>query len=61
MKFKVTFKHPDAVDEALNEVAEEHRDAARRMCKKFFEYGEYVTVEVDTEKRTATVIPAKDY
>jgi hypothetical protein len=29
----------------------------RRVAKRFVKYGEYVTVEFDTEAGTATVVP----
>ena len=27
-----------------------------KLCKKWFEYGEYVTLEIDTEKESCTVL-----
>ncbi len=53
--------------EAANEVEAEERqhaladfrDAARKVIGKFVKYGEYVTVEFDTEAGTATVIPVR--
>ena len=57
MKFTVTFKTPDAVDEAISELPEEDQQEAREACEAFFEYDEYVQVEVDTKKTTCTVLP----
>lgn len=66
MKFRVTFKTSDAVDDAICRAAqsdaetEQERetliDEAREVSRKYFKYGEYVTVEVDTQLDTCTVI-----
>lgn len=66
IKFEVTFKTPDAVDSAIVwnlgprpsfDDGEDGvlRDQMRRAAAKFVKYGEYVTVEFDTEAGTATV------
>ena len=59
----------DAIDEAVKkiviegvdkeeiEMIREHRkDSIRGLCNKWFEYGEYLTVEIDTDANTCTVI-----
>jgi hypothetical protein len=83
MKFRVTFKAPDAVSDSARVAAE---DQARRILApagpeldareetdlaqalhddllafagKWVEYGEYVTVEFDTDAGTATVVPVQ--
>lgn len=75
MKFRVTFKDPDTLGDAIREAVTgevaamqlantEERDAlidirVRRVGEqvgKWFHYGEYVTVELDTDAGTATVI-----
>lgn len=38
-------------------VAEERRKKIRALCAKWFEYGEYLVVEIDTEAETCTVLP----
>ncbi len=35
---------------------EERHNAVREVASKWFEYGEYVTIEIDTDDNTATVI-----
>jgi hypothetical protein len=35
------------------------RESAHEACGRHFAHGEYVTVEVDTEKGTATVVETK--
>jgi len=54
MKFTVTFKSPDAFDTA--DVDDEDVDEAKELFDRFVEYGEYVTVEFDTETQTAKVV-----
>ena len=43
--------------EERQRVVELREDAARKLCQKWFEYGEYLTVEIDTDAGTATVVP----
>ena len=77
MKFQVTFKTPDAVEDSIKDACGSlpgndheapvikgrlnpyHNDvyACQQVAEKFVSYGEYVTIEFDTEKGTATVIP----
>lgn len=56
MKFTVTFKSPDAVDDALADIPANQRKKAEKICEEFFKYGEYVYVEIDTDAGTATVL-----
>ena len=62
MKFIVTFKNPDALDDSITQavwngsLTHDKIEKAKKVCRKFFEYGAYVNVEVDIEKGTATVI-----
>lgn len=75
MKFRVTMKCPDALDDAIRDavgavgfdglsedeaelVRESRSEAARKLCSRWFEYGEYLTVEVDTEAGTCVVMEA---
>lgn len=60
MKFKVTFKTPDAVQYALEELpAGSDFESAQKVLDKFVEYNEYVRIEFDTETQTATVVTTK--
>ena len=65
MKINVTFKNPDALDYAIEDFKESHPDVAdkesaiRKLARKYFEYGEYVTIQVDLDKGTATVLPVR--
>lgn len=61
----------DAIDDAVRNIilspgldAEEQdlvrkkrNDEIRSLCQSWFDYGEYLTVEIDTEARTCTVVP----
>jgi hypothetical protein len=44
-------------DEEREAVAEKRREAYSAIAGKWIEYGEYLTVEIDTEAKTCTVIP----
>ena len=57
MKVCLTFKTPDVVDHALEDVPEDDHDDVKRVCRKFVEYGECLTVEIDTETGEARVVP----
>ena len=64
----------DAVSEAVDEelknsgLAEDEQEAVRELriekaldvAGKWWEYGEYITVEFDTEARTARVVPVDE-
>lgn len=47
---------PEDEAEALTEARTE---TVKKTTGKFFRYGEYVDIEIDTEAGTATVLPAK--
>lgn len=75
MKFKVTLKDPDTLYDAITEALEgefkdlpdDEAEAAREVRRekvdlvaaKWFEYGEYLTVEIDTVAETCVVVPAE--
>lgn len=56
MKIRVSFKTPDAVDYAIEDLPEEYRDSIKDQLSKWIQYGEYVTIEFDLDKETATVL-----
>ncbi len=78
MKFRVTFKDPDTLDDTIKEVVDDGiaskfaakqyddeeagavRDVQierlRKLCSRWFEYGEYVVIEIDTDAKTASVV-----
>ncbi len=58
-KFRVTFKDPDCTwqNEDGSDTSQEQKAKVDKVADKFFEWGEYVTIELDTVKKTAIVIP----
>lgn len=76
MKFQVTMKDPDtlfdaiqdAVAETLETMPEDEAEAVREIrenkahevASEWFKYGEYLTVEIDTEEKTIRVVPESE-
>jgi len=56
----VSFKTPDALDDALEGLEEGslEREKAEAVAEIFIKYGEYVTIEIDVEASTARVVRA---
>ncbi len=56
MKFQLSFKTPDVLDQ-LDEVLDpDDQEAARETARQYLQYGEYLRVEFDTDTETATVV-----
>ena len=65
MKISLTFKTPDVVSDAVNALYEgefsddydyeEKSEEAQQELSKWVQYGEYVTIDFDTDKGTAVV------
>lgn len=53
MKIHLTFKTPDVEDQ----VTPEDLAVAKPLVDKYLEYGEYITVEFDTETKTCVGVP----
>jgi hypothetical protein len=45
-------------EEERDELIETRAKGLREQTRKWFKYGEYVNIEIDTEAGTATVLPA---
>ena len=57
MKVKISFKTPDVLDYALNDIDDEADKAAlTELASEYIQYEEYLTVEFDTVAGTATVV-----
>ncbi len=75
MKFKVTFKDPDTLNDAISNairntlepqegfdeeevemVVEDRKKDIEKSVEAWVKYGEYITIEFDTELNTAIVI-----
>ena len=56
-KIRVTFKSPDAVYYALQDISdEEQRISAEKIISQYVNGGEYVTIEFDLETGEPTVL-----
>lgn len=44
-------------EDEIEVVKNERSDKVRAQCAKWFEYGEYLSVEIDTDAGTCTVLP----
>lgn len=55
MKICITFKNPDAVDYALEDIPREEREEVKEKLSKWITYNEYVTIEFDLDNNTAEV------
>ena len=54
---RVSIESLEGIDDEEREDLQELRfEQAREDCSKFIEYSEYVTIEIDTEAGTATVL-----
>lgn len=60
MKFRLTFKTPDVLEQ-IEEIEayrkNEDGGSIHAVAQKFIHYGEYITIEFDTETETAEVVP----
>jgi hypothetical protein len=74
MKIKITFKDPDCVHGSIKDALDSSRPdglsddewetireerEGKLDLSPFIEYSEYCTVEIDTEAKTAVVVPFK--
>lgn len=57
LKVQLTFKTPDVAYEATQDLPDEEQLAAEVAISKWVKYGEYLTVEIDTETDECKVIP----
>jgi hypothetical protein len=48
---------PDLSGEERDAVVEKRTEAIDKLCGRWFEYGEYLTVEIDTDAGTCVVVP----
>ena len=47
---------PNLEEEERKPILEQRKDILNNQIRKWFEYGEYLRVEIDTEANTATVL-----
>lgn len=68
MKFRATFKSPDSVYDGVFDALKREdklddpglQDSLMAFSKQFVWFGEFITVEFDTELGTCTVLPSRD-
>lgn len=46
-------------EEERTAVKEVRSDKVRAVCRQWFKWGEYLTVEIDTDAGTCTVVPVQ--
>lgn len=46
-------------EDEIEAVKNERSGKVRELCGKWFEYGEYLNVEIDTDAGTCTVVPRR--
>lgn len=71
MKVIIQFKDPDAIYDIINArhpLPEDEDDITPRMEKereafgeKYFEYGDYGNIEIDTDTMTARLLPRSEW
>lgn len=65
MKIRITMKDPDGFSNSIGdefgfgEERQKEKEAFESLASKWFMYQEYLTVEIDTETKTITVIERK--
>jgi len=58
MKVVLSFKTPDVLDDAIEDLSPKEQTMVKRVARKFVEFDEYVYIEIDTDTGTAIVLPA---
>lgn len=56
MKVNLTFKSPDTMYYTCQGMSDEEEKQVKEVCRKWIKYGEYLTVEVDTDEETIKVL-----
>ncbi len=55
MKVLITFKNPDALDDAREDMQGKTLSDFNLIASEYFEYDEYAFIEIDTETGEATL------
>lgn len=58
MKIRLSFKTPDVVECALEDLRGDQYEIANEAIRRYVRFGEYITVEIDIDSGEASVIPA---
>lgn len=59
MKLRIQFKDPDLIGEYIYQAAKSD-DARDELSNKYFQYGDYGMVELDTETKTWRFVPVNE-
>lgn len=46
-------------EDEIEALSEKRREKVGEICDAWFRYGEYLTVEIDTDTKTCVVVPSK--
>ena len=52
--------HEKLTNEEVEAVVEKRKQSILDLASTWFEYGEYLVVEIDTDKKTIRVVPVKE-
>lgn len=61
MKVVINFKSPDAIYEIITAKHPRSEDKQDALCEKYFEYGDYGRIEVDTDTMQARLLPRAEW
>lgn len=55
--FSIVMKTPDCVEEGISEsyLSDEEKEKAKKICERFFRWGEIAVLMVDLDNETVTV------
>ena len=56
MKIQLHFKTPDVLHYAMEDLTPDEKDEVEVLARKWLEYSECLTVEIDTEAETCVVV-----
>jgi hypothetical protein len=56
MIIKLHFKTPNAVDYAIKSLEEEDQELVKKQLEKYIQYGECITLSLDTETGVLSVV-----
>lgn len=56
MKIYIGMKTPNCLDYATGHLSEDEQEAVKKLASRWITYGEYVILELDTEKETLVVV-----
>ena len=61
MKVRIKFKDPDVAWQIVRGAAPQSDSKREAFSNKYFEFGEYGQIEIDTETLAARLLPRKEW